>query len=204
MSIADPPVLSVCVPTLGRHDLIARLARSLAEHTASDYELIVVDNGSRPRGFTRPMNQALRAGRGQVLVGLNDDVQATPGWDQPLVAEILAGTPVCFPDQTSTDGHQCICGWAVAFDRDWFHEWGGYDERYTLWCSDIDLARHLHHTGHPPVRVPIPVPLLHDLGATQARPDLHPVLDSAARADLDAYQAKWGTRAEVDKHALAQ
>ena len=114
----DPaaPLVSICVPTVRGYDRLLRLLRSVEQHTHVDYEVVIVDNGSRPRGHTVPMNQALRAARGQYLIAMNDDIEVTAGWLEPLLAELERGTWVVTPDMTHTDGPQvfapycCCCG----------------------------------------------------------------------------------------------
>lgn len=211
----DPPEVSICIPTLGI-DLgpLAKLRASIARHTPLSYEVIIVDSGGTVRGFPVPMNQALRAARARTVVGLNDDCEVTEGWIEPLVDAVRAGAWVASPDQTSTDGNQCICGWCVAFDR--FALYGSedadlapwesglfYDEQFGIWATDVDLCKRLAEAGHPPVRVAIPNPLRHQLNATTSRPEVQDFINDEAVVDLDRYEAKWGTRAEADKHALA-
>jgi GT2 family glycosyltransferase len=198
------PTVSICIPTLRGYSNLLALLQSIERHTHVDYEVVIVDSGSRVRGFPVPMNQAMRAARGRVIVGLNDDVEVTPGWIEPLVAAIDAGAWMVSPDQTSTDGNQCFCGWCVAFSRTalWCEDlW--YDEQFGIWCTDVDLAKRLHEAGHPPVRVAIPEPLRHALNATTSQPAVQDVINDEAVADLDRYERKWGSRAETDKHALA-
>lgn len=201
----SPPEVSICVVSLQGHDRLHRLLDSLAEHTSHiDYEVVIVESGSRVRDYVGRMNRALHAAAGRIVVGLNDDVEVTAGWLEPLVATIDGGAWVCYPDQTVTDGNQCICGWCVVWSRDALRERClFYDERYTLWASDIDLCRTLHKLGRPPVRVAIPEPLKHQLSATVSNPAFRDAFNQWGLADLDAYEAKWGTRAESDKHALA-
>jgi len=88
-------------------------------HTAGDYELILVDNGSndsipelfenfksRPeparvhvirnesnRGFAAGVNQGLAAAQGEFLVLLNNDAVVTPGWLEGLIARSLTDWP---------------------------------------------------------------------------------------------------------------
>lgn len=215
-SLARPEV-SICVVSLNGHDRLHTLLDSLREHTSHiDYEVVIVESGSRVRDYVGRMNRALRAAAGRIIVGLNDDVEVTPGWLDPLIDAIDAGAWVCYPDQTSTDGNQCICGWCVVWDRLALHGFMGeqvrredpagclfYDERFVLWGSDIDLTRRLIDAGHPPVRVAIPEPLKHQLSATVANPEFRESFNQWGVEDLDRYEAKHGTRAEVDKHALA-
>jgi hypothetical protein len=33
-----------------------------------------------------------------------------------------------------------MCGWCVVMRREFFETWGGYDERFVFWRSDVDLG----------------------------------------------------------------
>lgn len=196
-----PPEVSICIPTLRGYDRLARLLRSIEQHTTSvDYEVVIVENGSRARGYTIPMNQALRAGRGEFLIALNDDVEVTAGWIGPLVEQARAGVWACTPDMTHTDGPQVFAPYCLCLRREAFEEFDGLDERFLLWCSDIDLARRLVEAGHPPVKVKLPNPILHELNATTGE---HPELGQVCLGDLARYREKWGVDAESDKARLA-
>lgn len=91
--------VSVCIVTYRARDLLRDCLCSLRENTRLNYEVIVVDNGSqdgvaemlrqefpqvlliendRNEGYTRPMNQALRLGRGRYLLQLNPDTLILP------------------------------------------------------------------------------------------------------------------------------
>jgi len=81
-----------------------RFVESVRAHTGVPYELIVVDNGSRPEartyveaaadvclfnrdnaGFARGMNQGARRARGDTLVFVNNDAVMPPGWAESLL-----------------------------------------------------------------------------------------------------------------------
>jgi hypothetical protein len=92
--------LSVCIVTYKAREWLRQCLDSIYENTRlTNLEIIVVDNGSRdgtgemlardfPKvrfignetniGFTRPMNQALRAGSGRYLLQLNPDTVLLP------------------------------------------------------------------------------------------------------------------------------
>jgi glycosyltransferase involved in cell wall biosynthesis len=208
----DPPEVSICVVSLNGHDRLHRLLDSLAEHTSHiDYEVVIVESGSRVRDYVGRMNRALRAGAGRIIVGLNDDVQVAAGWLDPLIAAIDAGAWVCYPDQSTTDGNQCICGWCVVWERRALYGnrlIGGtqdlfYDEQFVLWGSDIDLVKRLHALDRPPVRVKIPEPLIHDRSTTVANPKFEADFNQWGGEDLGRYEQKWGTLAQTDKFELA-
>lgn len=79
--------------------------QSIREHTAGDYEVIIVDNGSNAetvewlrsldgvrvlynesnRGYAGGNNQAMAAARGEYVVLLNNDVIVTHGWLEGLL-----------------------------------------------------------------------------------------------------------------------
>lgn len=99
-------MVSVCILTYQARDYLRQCLQSLAENTALEYEVIIVDNGSQDRvvemveqefpgvrlmqnqsneGFTKPINQAMRAGTGRYLCQLNPDTLILPGAIDRLV-----------------------------------------------------------------------------------------------------------------------
>ncbi len=124
----QPPDFSICIVTLNAGGYLRDCLNSLktATHQAG-YEVIVVDNGSTDQtaamlagefpavqliqnpgnlGYTRPMNQALRAGRGRYLVQLNADTLVHPGAFDSLLAFMQAHPEVgiCTPKVLNRDG----------------------------------------------------------------------------------------------------
>lgn len=113
------PSVSVVMPSRDNADLLRQAVRCVLVEPSVDLELIVVDNGSegraqrallkelerdprvrvifdpRPFNFSALVNAGAGVSRGEVLVLLNDDVEAVaPGWLGPLVdvaAEPSAG-----------------------------------------------------------------------------------------------------------------
>lgn len=111
--------VSVCIVTYKARSLLQDCLNSIFANTQLEYEVIVIDNGSKNgvaemlqkefqqvrfvenefnAGFTRPMNQALRLGRGQYLLQLNPDTIILPHAIDSLAA---------FMDQHTEVG---ICG----------------------------------------------------------------------------------------------
>ena len=100
--MTPPPTLSVIIPTYQRRDSLLRLLASLSDQTlpASAYEVITVVDGSTDgtaeaarglavpyalsvleganRGRARACNAGVRAGTGDVVVLLDDDMETTP------------------------------------------------------------------------------------------------------------------------------
>jgi hypothetical protein len=105
------PRASVVIPNWNGAALLADCLASLRAQTFTDFETIVVDNGSTDlslallaaefpevrvvalasnEGFARATNAGLRAARGAVLVCLNNDVRCEPGWLAALIAALEA------------------------------------------------------------------------------------------------------------------
>jgi GT2 family glycosyltransferase len=121
------PDLSVCIVTYCAKDLLKDCLHSLRENTALNYEMIVVDNGSKDGvdqmlrqefpgaiflandtnlGYTFPMNQALRQAKGCYLLQLNPDTVILPQALDQLV-EFLDTHPeagICSPKVLNRNG----------------------------------------------------------------------------------------------------
>jgi GT2 family glycosyltransferase len=122
----NEPDLSICIVTYRAKDFLRDCLRSLRENTAVDYEVIVVDNGSKDGvdqmlqqelpgakflandanlGYTFPMNQALRQAEGRCLLQLNPDTLILPQALDKLV-EFLDTHPqagICGPKVLNRD-----------------------------------------------------------------------------------------------------
>lgn len=197
------PLLSVCVPTL---DYISARTRAFEHAVVANtpillpYETVVADCEGELLGYTKPMNAAMAAARGEFLAALNDDVEVAPGWAEALLEPFANPDVWCVtPDATHTDGPQVFHPWCMFWRAEAWRELGGLDERFVLWGSDIDIARRLIDAGHPPVKVSLTVPVRHELNATSRE---HVELGPISAADLERFRAKWGTSAEEEKHRL--
>jgi GT2 family glycosyltransferase len=120
--------LSICIVTYKARDLLRDCLSSVASSTSSaNYEIIVLDNGSYDGvaemlqqefpsvyfiqnntndGYTKPMNQALQAGRGRYLVQLNPDTVILPSAFERLL-EFMDSHPevgICGPKVLNADG----------------------------------------------------------------------------------------------------
>jgi hypothetical protein len=103
------PRVSVVIPTWNASDLLRDALVSLRSQAYRDFEVVVVDNGSTDgtrrllaeefpevrlvafdenRGFASATNAGLQAAAGEILVCMNNDVQAEPGWLAALVAAL--------------------------------------------------------------------------------------------------------------------
>ncbi len=107
------PLISVVIVNWNRRDLLRACLDSLAAQTFTDFEIIVVDNGSedgsaamvremsqefpRPihlienrenRGFCAANNQAFSVSQSEYIALLNNDAEADPGWLQAMLDTI--------------------------------------------------------------------------------------------------------------------
>jgi glycosyltransferase involved in cell wall biosynthesis len=95
------PLISVVLPTRDRHQLLARAIESVERQTYSNWELLIVDDGSvdetaqflagldhpkirclrgNGRGVCAARNVALAAAGGELIAYLDDDNTMHPGW----------------------------------------------------------------------------------------------------------------------------
>jgi GT2 family glycosyltransferase len=95
----EPIDISVCIVTYHVRDMLRDCLQSLYQNTRLSFEVIVVDNNSQDgvvqmlhseypeitlvenqenAGYTHPMNQAMRLGRGRYLLQLNPDTLILP------------------------------------------------------------------------------------------------------------------------------
>jgi len=124
------PRVSVVIPVYNKLELTQMCLESLArDETAASREIIVVDNGStdgttawlqqqeaagklqavinsRNGGFAAGCNRGAEEAIGQCILFLNNDMEVTPGWLDPLVTTLdhdptvgIVGAKLLFPDQ---------------------------------------------------------------------------------------------------------
>lgn len=124
-----PPVLSIVIPAYGQTELTSRcIASLLSQPPDVPFEIVVVDDASEPPleaaqlpaaaplrllrnrhnvGFAGSCNLGARAAQGRLLLLLNNDTEALPGWWQPLREAIgqhagygIVVPKLIFPDNT--------------------------------------------------------------------------------------------------------
>jgi glycosyltransferase involved in cell wall biosynthesis len=177
------PKATVVVPTYGRPDLMGAAVRSvLAQKAPFAFEVVVVDDGGTPAAgptvealgdpralvVTQPnggpasaRNAGLRAARGEVVVFLDDDCTANPGWLAAGVqgfedGVVMVQGPVAPPRpasplefhfiETGRHRHDFSCNMFVL--RDAALGVGGFDEAFRFAAGeDFDFALKLQAIG---------------------------------------------------------
>jgi GT2 family glycosyltransferase len=192
--------LTVVVPTL---DATAPRVRAclatIAAHTAAPHQVVVLDNGSPPQGFTAPVNAGLRAVDTPYAVVMNDDVEVLEGWWEPLRAALDAGAAVAFPQTVEGAMREDFAAWCFALDPATIgalsHAPGEFfDPALRVWFQDTDLLIRLRAIGRPPLLVR-ESRIRHALSATVRTEDpaLRAWIDRTVAADQGAFERKHPT-----------
>ncbi len=191
--------LSIVIPTLdATSDRVRGCSAAIQRTTDAPHEIVVVDNGAPPQGFTAPVNAGLRAARGAYAVVMNDDVETLPGWWAPLRAGLDAGAAVTFPLTIDGAMRPDFAAWCFAVSRsalDEFEVAPGefFDPSLVVWYQDTDLLQRLRRAGRPPLLVP-EAQIRHGLSQTVATDDpaLRAWIDQRIALDRAAFEAKHG------------
>jgi len=155
----DRPELAIVIPTLDAgSERVRRCLAAVHAHTECPNELIIVDNGAPPQGFTAPVNAGVRASSAPYVAVLNDDVEVLEGWWPPLREALQAGAEVACPLTVEGAMRDDFPAWCFAFARarlDVISHAPGqlFDPELVIWFQDTDLLRRLRALGRPPVIV---------------------------------------------------
>jgi hypothetical protein len=133
--------------------------RALQATIRAPHEIIVVDNGAPPQGFTAPVNAALRAARGRYVAVVNDDVRVLDGWWEPLAGALEGGAPLVFPLTVAGRMRWEFAAWCFAMRRDLLQRMAVsteefFDPSMVVWCQDADLRKRMAAAGMAPLCVP--------------------------------------------------
>jgi GT2 family glycosyltransferase len=168
--------LTVVIPTLDAgSERMRRCLAAIAAATDTAHQIVIVDNGSPPQGFSGPVNAGVRAARTPYVVVMNDDVEPEPGWWEPLRATLDAGAAIAFPLTVDGAMRTDFAAWCFAIGRDAIEEFGHapgelFDPSLVIWFQDTDLLHTLRRAGRPPVLVREST-IRHRLSATLGTPD---------------------------------
>ena len=152
----EPIELSVVIPTLdATSDRVRRCVAAIQRATDAAHEIVVLDNGAPPQGFTAPVNAGLRATCGSYVVVMNDDVEVQPGWWPPLRAALDEGASVVFPLTEGSAMRRDFAAWCFAMSREGLERYGHgpgelFDPELRVWYQDTDLLERLRAVGKPP------------------------------------------------------
>jgi GT2 family glycosyltransferase len=193
----EDPELTVVIPTLdAASERVRACVSAIQRCTAGPYEIVLVDNGAPPQGFTAPVNSGLRAARGRYAVVMNDDVEVLPGWWPPLREALDAGASVTFPLTIDGAMRNDFAAWCFAVSRATLDEFGTapgqfLDERFTVWYQDTDLNTRLRAAGRPPQLVE-GSRIRHGLSETVASddPELRAWITREVERDREEFLAK--------------
>lgn len=196
------PELSIVIPTLdAAGDRVRGCVAALQAHTDAPHEIIIVDNGAPPQGFTAPVNAGLRAARGRYMVVCNDDVEVLPGWWAPLAAAVDDGAAVAFPLTIDGAMREDFAAWCFAIGRDTLTRHGiapgeFFDPDMVVWFQDTDLLFRLRAAGNPP-RLVRESRVRHGLSQTVQTDDpaLHRWIAQQVRRDQAAFERRHGAAA---------
>lgn len=103
--------------------------------------------------FSAACNQGYAASTGDVVLFLNNDVMAAPGWLERVKADIVDGGLYGAACETRTVSGQPMTyldGWCVAARRETWDALGGWDAAtFPMYYSDVDLSYRAHRAGFP-------------------------------------------------------
>ena len=194
------PELTVVIPTLdATSDRLRRCVAAVQRATDAPHEIVVVDNGAPPQGFTAPVNAGVRAARGRYVVICNDDVEVLPGWWAPLRRALDDGAAVAFPLTVDGVMREDLAAWCFAVSREAIERFGCAPGEFlhpelVVWYQDTDLLVRLRQAGVPPVLVR-EAQVRHGLSETVAttEPVLRAWIDQQIQRDKARFEALHGT-----------
>lgn len=190
--------LTIVVPTLdAASPRVAGCLAAIAANTQVPHQVVVIDNGAPPQGFTGPVNAGLRAVDTPYAVVMNDDVEPLPGWWGPLGAALDGGEAVVFPLTVEGGMRADFAAWCFALTADSLstaaHAPGEFfDPAMSIWFQDTDLLLRLRGAGRPP-RLVRSSEIRHGLSATvrSEDPELRTWIETTIAADRAAFERKW-------------
>jgi GT2 family glycosyltransferase len=194
----EDPELTIVIPTLDAASERVRACVSAIQRATREapYEIVLVDNGAPPQGFTAPVNSGLRAARGRYAVVMNDDVEVLPGWWPPLRESLDGGASVAFPVTVEGTMRTDFAAWCFAVSREALERFESepgefFDPRFRVWYQDTDLLATLRAAGSPPVCVEASR-IRHGLSETVASddPELRAWISAEVARDREAFVEK--------------
>jgi GT2 family glycosyltransferase len=164
---------AVIIPTLNPDTDMCRQAVQAVEETTSGVEIIVEHDQHRD-GFAATCNAAANRTTADLLVFLNDDTVAQPGWLSELTpyADLgPTGAHLVYPDGSTQHAGvhfrrrqgvleaynwtrpaassevPAVTGACLAISRDWWDRLEGFDEAFVNGYEDVDLCLRARELG---------------------------------------------------------
>jgi glycosyltransferase involved in cell wall biosynthesis len=158
-SPGDAAQLTIVIPTLDATS--TRVVNTIEQaHATTEvpHQIVVVDNGSPPQGFTGPVNAGIRSANTPYVVVMNDDVELLPGWWEPLRQTLDAGAAVVFPKTIDGRMRHDFAAWCFGMTQATIEAFSVapgefFDPAMVVWYQDTDLLERLLAAGSPPVQV---------------------------------------------------
>jgi GT2 family glycosyltransferase len=193
----EDPQLTIVIPTLdAASERVRACVSAIQARTEGPYDIVLLDNGAPPQGFTAPVNAGLRAARGGYAVVMNDDVEVLPGWWPPLREALDEGASVTFPVTIDGAMRNDFAAWCFAVSRETLERFEAepgefFDPSFRVWYQDTDLLARLRAAGSPPVCVE-GSRIRHGLSETVASddPELRAWIAAEVARDREAFLAK--------------
>jgi glycosyltransferase involved in cell wall biosynthesis len=191
---------SIVIPTFNNYSQLADCIQSINDHSKGHaYEIIIMDNGPQPLGYTEPMVRGMHAAKGELIISLNDDCLITEDtWLEPLIETAGSGAWVFSPDHPDEQNMKAAA-WCLCFSREGYIGVGDYDLQFKIWCSDIDMFKRCEQHGKPVFRVEGSGGVTHQYSSTSSSPEIQDTVQRWQQEDLAKYRAKWGTDPNIDK-----
>lgn len=189
---------SIVIPTYNNYSQLADCIESIEAHTRGhQYEIIIMDNGPQPLGYTDPCIRGMHAARGDLICVVNDDSAVTAGWLPPLLTAVEEGHWVFSPTHPNEVNMKAL-GWFLCFSRQGYMALGGFDPQFKVWCADIDVFKRCELHGKPVFKVE-DSHVEHEYSQTTSKPEIQSIIIPWQQEDLIKYQAKWGSDPNRDK-----
>jgi GT2 family glycosyltransferase len=193
----EDPQLTIVIPTLdAASERVRACVSAIQARTEGAYDIVLLDNGAPPQGFTAPVNAGLRAARGAYAVVMNDDVEVLPGWWPPLRDALDEGASVTFPVTIDGAMRNDFAAWCFAVSRETLERFEAepgefFDPSFRVWYQDTDLLARLRAAGSPPLCVE-GSRIRHGLSETVASddPELRAWIAAEVARDREAFLAK--------------
>ncbi len=197
------PTLSVVVPTLDVTSArCTRLVNSLREYTSVPYQIILVDNGNAPQGFSTPVNTAIRGCNTDYIAVINDDVEVDDNWWMPLQKKLDQGAQVVFP-RTKQGTRLDFSAWCFAMTKGSVARLSVstesfYNEALKIWYQDTDLLLRMKLQGIRPEFVPEST-ISHGFSETLRTPDivLSAWINRTIDRDRETFNTYWQNISET-------